>query len=346
MSEEKSRKDDELPEEEYWQVHVPKPSVVVKKVGQLIERVRTPPRRCVHCGKTVSPDFKICPYCGASIEKPPLVTLKACAYCGAKLSPDFKVCPNCGKPVTETPQAQPSPPTPPLVHTPSILSPAATTPPPTPPAPSIQPSVRGEQQPQYWLDLGNSYYDNREYVKAGECYEKAYQISVTSVFAVPQALAYNAIKEREKRGLKLYRVRPGVVVSLLSVPEIERGTRGGEMLIIFFNGSQERSKIKVTPDIPKELEIDEAEFSVELWPGQYTLKSVRVKATDKAKLKEHTVSFNIESTGLKYRAGEAGVELASKAASMVIPFGGALISWLGAKGAGEHDDPWHPAEGG
>jgi len=74
-------------------------------------------------------------------------------------------------------------------------------------------------------------------VKAGECYEKAYQISVTSVFAVPQALAYNAIKEREKRGLKLYRVRPGVVVSLLSVPEIERGTRGGEMLIIFFNGS-------------------------------------------------------------------------------------------------------------
>jgi len=316
---------------------------------------------CHGCGKPIQPDFKVCPYCGTSVKM-------FCSSCWRELQDDFRICPYCGTPIktVETPPApqatrparpsvvEPSPAsvseaprvvieTPPPLPPSRVAEPPPPTPPPhpseappievaTPPTPSVQPSFQGEQQPQYWLDLGNSYYDQHEYLKAGECYEKTYQISAASVFAVPQAVAYNAIKEREKRGLELYRVRPGVAVSLLSVPEVERKMGTGEMMIIFFNGSQEKAKIEVTPDIPKELEISESEFSVELWPGQYTLKSVRVRATDKAKLKEYTVSFNINSTGLRYRAGEAGVELASKVASKVIPFGGTLISWLGAKG--------------
>lgn len=44
---------------------------------------------CPKCGKEISADFKLCPYCGVSL---PL----ACPKCRKEVAEDFKLCPYCG----------------------------------------------------------------------------------------------------------------------------------------------------------------------------------------------------------------------------------------------------------
>lgn len=85
-------------EEEFWQLRVPKPSVIVRKVKEATSGLSRGVR-CSKCGKPISPSFRICPYCGATVES------QSCSGCGRPLSPEFKVCPYCGKPVTTRQEA-------------------------------------------------------------------------------------------------------------------------------------------------------------------------------------------------------------------------------------------------
>ena len=43
---------------------------------------------CSHCGKTVSLDFKDCPFCKHSL-------VPSCSSCGRIVQPDWLVCPHC-----------------------------------------------------------------------------------------------------------------------------------------------------------------------------------------------------------------------------------------------------------
>jgi len=104
-----SPKEDEMPEEEYWRVKVPKPSVIIRKAGEILERFKTPRMRCSGCGKPVSPGFKVCPYCGTPVTAAPHAAPTVCQKCGKELSPDYKVCPDCGTPVTITVPSAPTP---------------------------------------------------------------------------------------------------------------------------------------------------------------------------------------------------------------------------------------------
>lgn len=45
---------------------------------------------CPSCRKAVSPDFKLCPYCGHNLKS------NTCSKCGKELQPDFTRCPYCG----------------------------------------------------------------------------------------------------------------------------------------------------------------------------------------------------------------------------------------------------------
>lgn len=49
---------------------------------------------CKKCGKQISEDFKLCPYCGEKVEEEILEI--SCPSCGKTIKSDFKVCPYCG----------------------------------------------------------------------------------------------------------------------------------------------------------------------------------------------------------------------------------------------------------
>ena len=48
------------------------------------------PLNCPECGKSISPEFKICPYCGNRFEP------NLCPSCGKEVEKDFALCPYCG----------------------------------------------------------------------------------------------------------------------------------------------------------------------------------------------------------------------------------------------------------
>ena len=48
---------------------------------------------CKRCGKQISKDFKLCPYCGEKVEEEILEI--PCQFCGKTIKSDFKVCPYC-----------------------------------------------------------------------------------------------------------------------------------------------------------------------------------------------------------------------------------------------------------
>lgn len=45
---------------------------------------------CIHCGKHIKRDFKVCPYCSAELTN-------KCPNCGSEIMADWNVCPKCGK---------------------------------------------------------------------------------------------------------------------------------------------------------------------------------------------------------------------------------------------------------
>ena len=53
---------------------------------------KTPKVKCISCGNNVNKEYKICPYCGNSLDS-------KCSKCGTKISPNWILCPKCG---TET----------------------------------------------------------------------------------------------------------------------------------------------------------------------------------------------------------------------------------------------------
>lgn len=44
--------------------------------------------RCISCGKDVKNDYKLCPYCGSSLDM-------HCHACGKQVSPEWQLCPYC-----------------------------------------------------------------------------------------------------------------------------------------------------------------------------------------------------------------------------------------------------------
>ncbi|MFQ5976006.1 MAG: SPFH domain-containing protein [Candidatus Hydrothermarchaeales archaeon] len=48
------------------------------------------PLNCPSCGKTISPNFSLCPYCGDKFEP------NLCPKCGKEVEKDFALCPYCG----------------------------------------------------------------------------------------------------------------------------------------------------------------------------------------------------------------------------------------------------------
>jgi RNA polymerase subunit RPABC4/transcription elongation factor Spt4 len=47
------------------------------------------PDPCSSCGKPVSPDFHVCPYCGAPLKQ-------TCSQCGKSVHAEWSYCPYCG----------------------------------------------------------------------------------------------------------------------------------------------------------------------------------------------------------------------------------------------------------
>ena len=61
----------------------------------VVTPLAAPSMSCPKCGKAISPDFKVCPYCAAPIEK------MFCPRCGKEIQPTFAVCPYCGGKIGE-----------------------------------------------------------------------------------------------------------------------------------------------------------------------------------------------------------------------------------------------------
>jgi len=268
----------------------------------------------------------------------------SCHSCGKEVLPEYRLCPYCGTPIGPRQDVSPARPTskvaeitsapPPTTPTPGgVPPPAVVTSAPAPMMESMAPpAAQGEGS--HWLDLGNSYYAKREYVKAGECYDKAWEIDPVSTAECGEALAYMTIKIRREKGIELNRIRPGVALAGFYVggPSVERG---GENLlaIILFNGSETKARVTAAPDFPKELGMEKLDpLSFELWPGQYVSRSFPLKSASGIRTKEYQPSITFTSESVKYRAAEKGIEAAAKVASSVIPFSGALLGWLGSSG--------------
>ena len=54
---------------------------------------------CPECGKEISDQASVCPYCGAPVAK------KFCQHCGEQIDKDCVICPKCGKQVQESGQS-------------------------------------------------------------------------------------------------------------------------------------------------------------------------------------------------------------------------------------------------
>lgn len=52
---------------------------------------------CKHCGKLISDQATMCPYCSKDVQPITEDKLVFCRYCGAKISEKATVCPQCGK---------------------------------------------------------------------------------------------------------------------------------------------------------------------------------------------------------------------------------------------------------
>ena len=55
--------------------------------------------KCRHCGKTVSGEDKICPFCGEEIANVVESDKIKCRNCGKSLKEEFNTCPYCGTPI-------------------------------------------------------------------------------------------------------------------------------------------------------------------------------------------------------------------------------------------------------
>jgi predicted amidophosphoribosyltransferase len=76
----------------------------VIQTGEYLTKVQQPQQvqqpqgaTCASCGASISPDFKVCPYCGKKIEKK---KEKFCVECGTKMEQNQKFCGNCGKEIS------------------------------------------------------------------------------------------------------------------------------------------------------------------------------------------------------------------------------------------------------
>ena len=58
-----------------------------------LERKMNKEKTCKNCGKQISEDFKICPYCGEKVENEILEI--SCQSCGKIIKSDMEVCPYC-----------------------------------------------------------------------------------------------------------------------------------------------------------------------------------------------------------------------------------------------------------
>ncbi len=205
----------------------------------------------------------------------------------------------------------------------------------------IHKKILGDDWAKPMFDMGDSYYAQRRYVKAGKSYHTAYNmenyVHYTSYPAAGAYIIIDSVKnELKKTGKekKLFGLRPGVATMFLNTlpnAELEKGTQRTIMLALF-NGSKKKAKVTATPDFPKEIITDSLKsFTIELWPGQYFGKVFPVSAKSDAALKEYRPSIEIKSKAMKYRAAEKGIEMTAEITDELIPFSGILVSWLGGR---------------
>ncbi len=60
-----------------------------QKITPPLSPVSANPHPCPSCGKPVSPDFSLCPYCGAHLKQ-------TCSQCGKTVDSEWSYCPYCG----------------------------------------------------------------------------------------------------------------------------------------------------------------------------------------------------------------------------------------------------------
>jgi len=68
--------------------HSPQPFPVIIQPSNQTHREES--RLCMKCGKKVSPDFSVCPYCSAPLKM-------ECPECGKEVDKKYKICPYCGE---------------------------------------------------------------------------------------------------------------------------------------------------------------------------------------------------------------------------------------------------------
>ena len=68
----------------YWIV------VLLYPKRETVKKLRYPKLFCSMCGREVSPEFNVCPFCGVKLWKP------TCPQCGREVSMEHNFCPFCG----------------------------------------------------------------------------------------------------------------------------------------------------------------------------------------------------------------------------------------------------------
>lgn len=66
-------------------------SLVPHELGTQVKMGAEGATSCSRCGRDVSAEFKLCPYCGYELRP------RSCKGCGKEVLAEFKFCPHCGK---------------------------------------------------------------------------------------------------------------------------------------------------------------------------------------------------------------------------------------------------------
>lgn len=64
--------------------------VIIQSPEHSSHKVKDGEQECKKCGRKVSPDFPLCPFCGYALKI-------ECSECGRKVDRKFKLCPYCGE---------------------------------------------------------------------------------------------------------------------------------------------------------------------------------------------------------------------------------------------------------
>ncbi len=163
------------------------------------------------------------------------------------------------------------------------------------------------------LELGDKYYAQNDFVKAGEYYRQAYNQDPDRAIVNDNVFAYMLLRKAKEESREPFKLSPGVVVLGRILPQLDRGSQNFIALALF-NSSDKNAQITITPRETKWFSFEKKGSTVDLLPGQFICEKFMFSADLDTPVKDYGIKFDVTSEATRYRAADKGIEMTAKVA--------------------------------